>query len=145
VKTERRFADVRQLARVVREVFGTDRRITSVDRLAGGLGQLAEMVRAMHEYRAPRFGKVAFVDGGGAASGGTCEAAHLGHALMNIADAAARDVRAAAAREQLEDKLRTLYATVEPRSEFGLLHGELCAEHTLVGPRGDRSLSTSRG
>jgi hypothetical protein len=45
--------------------------------------------------------------------------------LTNIADAAARDVRAAAGREQLEDKLRTLYATVEPRSEFGLVHGEL--------------------
>jgi hypothetical protein len=245
VKTDRRFADAGQLARVVREAFGTDRRIISVDRLAGGskkgvyrvalddgasavvyvwnadedywdgllpdysndpasvfahssgldlfeaathrmesvgarsprlfftdrsrrlypgeiavaedvqggtlqelldndpeagkatLGQLAEMVRAMHGYRAPRFGKVALVDGGGAASGGTCEAAHLGHALMNIADAAARDVRAVAAREQLEDKLRTLYAAVEPRSEFGLLHGELCAEHTLVGPRGE--------
>jgi Phosphotransferase enzyme family len=101
------------------------------------LGQLAEMVRAMHEYRAPRFGKVAFVDGGGVSKGGTCEAAHLDHALMNIADAATRDVRAAAGREQLEDKLRTLYAAVEPRSEFGLLHGELCAEHTLVGPQGE--------
>ena len=101
------------------------------------LGQLAEMVRAMHGYRAPRFGKVAFVDGGGTSGGGTCEAAHLDHALMNIADAATRDARAAEGREQLEDKLRSLYARVEPRSEFGLLHGELCAEHTLVGPRGE--------
>ena len=245
MKTERRFADARQLAGVVREVFGTARSIVSVDRLAGGtkkgvyrvtvddgtsavvyvwsadedywegllpdfsndpesvfahssgidlfeaatrrlesvgarsprlfftdrskrlypgdiavaeditggtlqqlldddpeagkatLGQLAEMVRAMHQYRAPRFGKVAFVDGGGVSKGGTCEAAHLDHALMNIADAATRDVRAAEGREQLEDKLRTLYARVEPRSEFGLLHGELCAEHTLVGLHGE--------
>jgi hypothetical protein len=57
------------------------------------LGQLAEMVRAMHQYRAPAFGKVAFADGGGVSKGGTCEAAHLEHALVNIADAAARDVR----------------------------------------------------
>ena len=56
---------------------------------------------------------------------------------MNIADAATRDVRAAEGREQLEDKLRTRYAAVEPRSEFGLLHGELCAAHTLVGPHGE--------
>jgi Phosphotransferase enzyme family len=245
VKTGRRFADARQLAGVVREVFGTARSIVSVDRLAGGtkkgvyrvtvddgtsavvyvwsadedywegllpdfsndpesvfahssgidlfeaatrrlesvgarsprlfftdrskslypgdiavaeditggtlqklldndpeagkatLGQLAAMVRAMHQYRAPRFGKVAFVDGGGVSRGGTCEEAHLDHALMNIADAASRDGRAAEGREQLEDKLRTLYARVEPRSEFGLLHGELCADHTLVGPHGE--------
>jgi hypothetical protein len=52
---------------------------------------------------------------------------------MNIADAATRDARAAEGRERLEDKLLALYASVEPRSDFGLLHGELCAGHTLVG------------
>ncbi len=109
------------------------------------LGQLAEMVRAMHQYRAPAFGKVAFADGGGVSKGGTCEAAHLEHALVNIADAAARDVRAAAGRARLEDKLRTLCATVEPRSEFGLVHGELCAEHTLVGPHGEPVLIDIEG
>ena len=36
MKTERRFADARQLAGVMREVFGTARSIVSVDRLAGG-------------------------------------------------------------------------------------------------------------
>jgi hypothetical protein len=77
--------------------------------------------------------------------GGTCEAAHLEHALMNIAEAVARDVRAAEGREQLEDKLRALYATVEPRSEFGLVHGELCAEHTLVGPQGEPVLIDIEG
>jgi hypothetical protein len=109
------------------------------------LGQLVEMVRAMHRYRAPAFGKVAFVDGGGVSKGGTCEAAHLEHALMNIADAAARDARAAEARERLADKLHTLYAAVEPRSEFGLVHGELCAEHTLVGPQGEPVLIDIEG
>jgi hypothetical protein len=109
------------------------------------LGRLAEMVRAMHHYRGPTFGKVAFVDAGGVSKGGTCEAAHLEHALMNIADAATRDVRAAEGRAQLEDKLRTLYSAVEPRSEFGLLHGELCAEHTLVGPHGEPVLIDIEG
>lgn len=109
------------------------------------LGQLAEMVRAMHTYRAPRFGKVAFVDGGGVSKGATCEAATFERALTDIADAAARDVRAARGREQLEDTLRTLYARVEPRAEFGLVHGELCAEHTLVGPRGEPVLIDIEG
>jgi hypothetical protein len=109
------------------------------------LGQLAEMLRAMHGYRAPAFGKVAFVDGGGTAKGGTCEAAHLEHALSGIADAAERDVRAAAGRERLEDTLRTLYARVEPRAEFGVVHGELGPDHALVGPRGEPVLIDVEG
>jgi hypothetical protein len=46
---------------------GTLQELLENDPQAGAatLGQLAEMVRAMHGYRAPRFGKVAFVDGGG--------------------------------------------------------------------------------
>lgn len=126
---------------------GTLQALLDTDPEAGKatLGQLAEMVRAMHHYRAPAFGKVALVDGGGVSKGGTCEAAHLEHALTNIAEAAARDVRAAEGREQLEDKLRALHAAVEPRSEFGLVHGELGPEHALVGPRGEPVLIDIEG
>jgi Phosphotransferase enzyme family len=126
---------------------GTLQALLDADPVAGRatLGRLGEMVRAMHRYRGPGFGKVAFVDGGGVSKGGTCEAAHLEHALMNIAYAVTRDARAAEGREQLEDKLRTLYARVEPRSEFGLVHGELCAEHTLVGPGGEPVLIDIEG
>lgn len=124
------------------------------------LGRLAEMVRTMHRYRAPAFGKVAFVDGGGTPEGraaegrvpesqvpddGTCEGVHLEHALMNIAYAAAHDPRAAQGREHLEDTLRTLHSKVEPRSEYGLVHGELCADHTLVGPDGEPVLIDIEG
>lgn len=112
---------------------------------AATVGQLAEMLRAMHRYRAPAFGKVAFVDGGGVSKGATCEAACLESALTDIADAAVRDARAAEAREQLQDKLRTLYARVEPRSEFGVVHGELGADHVLVGPRGEPVLIDIEG
>lgn len=126
---------------------GTLQRLLDTDPQAGTavLGQLAEMLRAMHAYRAPAFGKVALVDGGGVSKGGTCEAAHLEHALMNIAYAATRDVRAAERREELEDKLRTLYATVEPRSEFGLVHGELGPDHVLIGPNGEPVLIDIEG
>ncbi|WP_051451772.1 phosphotransferase family protein [Actinospica robiniae] len=253
MKTERRFADARRLAGVVREVFGADRSVVDVDRLAGGskkgvyrvtlddrtstivyiwsaeedywdgllpesaadpedvfahssgidlfematrrleaagarsprllfadrsrrlypaeiavaedvrggtlerlletdpqaakapLEQLGEMLREMHRYRAPAFGKIAFVDGGGVSKGGTCEAAHLQPTLANIAFAAERDARAAKGREQLEDKLQALYAAVEPRSEFGLVHGELGPDHVLIGPDGEPVLIDVEG
>ena len=127
---------------------GTLQKLLDNDPEAGKatLGQLAEMVRAMNQYRAPRFGKVAFVDGGGVSKGGTCEAAHLDHALMNIADAATRDVRAAEGRERLEDKLRTLYAWVEPALRvWPAARGALRRPHTGRPARRNRSSSTSRG
>lgn len=126
---------------------GTLERLLVTDPAAGAatLGRLAEMLRAMHRYRAPGFGKVALVDGGGVSKGGTCEASQLEPALMNIAYAAERDERAAAGRERLEDKLRTLYAAVEPRSEFGLVHGELGADHVLVGADGEPVLIDIEG
>lgn len=98
------------------------------------LEQLAEMVRNMHAYRAPTFGKVAVVDGGASAKATSCEQAHLERSLGHIAYFAERDPRAAEGRELLEDKLRTLFERVQPRAEYGINHGELCGEHTLVGP-----------
>ncbi|WP_328339750.1 hypothetical protein [Micromonospora sp. NBC_00421] len=37
----------------------------------------------------------------------------------------------------MPEQLRTLHAALEPRAEHGVVHGELCAEHTLVGPDGE--------
>ncbi|SDO95528.1 aminoglycoside phosphotransferase family protein [Actinacidiphila guanduensis] len=101
------------------------------------LAQLSDMLRRMHGYPAPAFGRVAWIDGGGAAPDATCEDAYLERALVNIATAASRDNRAAEAETMLEEKLRALHAALEPRAEFGVVHGELCAEHTLVGPDGE--------
>jgi hypothetical protein len=80
---------------------------------------------------------VAWIDGGGAPPDTTCEQAYLEHALVNIATAVPRDTRAAEGEAMLEEKLRTLHAALEPRAELGVVHGELCAEHTLVGPDGE--------
>ena len=101
------------------------------------LAQLAEMLRRMHAYRGPAFGRVAWIDGGGAPADTTCEQAYLERSLVNIATAAPRDARAADGEAMLEEKLRTLHAALEPRTEFGVVHGELCGEHTLVGPDGE--------
>jgi hypothetical protein len=101
------------------------------------LARLAEMVGRMHGYRSPAFGRVAWIDGGGAPPDMSCEQAYLERSLVNIATAVARDARAADGETALQDKLRALHAALEPRAEFGLIHGELCAEHTLVGPDGE--------
>ncbi|GIJ76630.1 Phosphotransferase enzyme family protein [Micromonospora phaseoli] len=101
------------------------------------LAQLADMLRRMHTYRAPAFGRVAWIDNGGTPPDTTCEQAYLQRALVNIATAVPRDARAAEAEAMLERKLRTLHAALDPRAEHGVVHGELCAEHTLVGPDGE--------
>ncbi|MFD7709312.1 phosphotransferase [Streptomyces sp. NPDC059786] len=101
------------------------------------LARLSEMLRSMHSYRAPAFGRVAWIDGGGARPDMTCEQAYLERTLVNIATAVSRDARAADGAAVLEEKLRILHAALEPRADFGVVHGELCAEHTLVGPDGE--------
>lgn len=109
------------------------------------LAQLADMLRGMHTYRGPAFGRVAWIDGGGASPDMTCEQAYLERTLVNIATAVPRDTRAADGQAMLEEKLRTLHAALEPRAELGVVHGELCAEHTLVGPDGEPVLIDIEG
>jgi hypothetical protein len=109
------------------------------------LARLAEMAGRMHGYRSPVFGRVAWIDGGGTPPGMTCEQAYLERSLVNIATAAARDDRAADGEAALSEKLRSLFAALEPRAEFGLVHGELCAEHTLVGADGEPVLIDIEG
>jgi len=101
------------------------------------LAQLAGMLRRMHGYRGPAFGRVAWIDGGGAPPDTTCEQAYLERSLVNIATAVPRDARAAEGEAMLEAKLRALHAALDPRTEYGVVHGELCAGHTLVGPDGE--------
>ena len=98
--------------------------------------RLAEDLAVMRSYRAPSFGKVSVIDGGGASREATCEAAALRFARHNLAEAAARDQRIAAARDRLEDRLRELAAAVQPRAEYAVVHGELGLDHVLIDPGG---------
>jgi hypothetical protein len=109
------------------------------------LAQLSDMLRRMHAYRAPAFGRVAWIDGGGAPPDTSCEQAYLERALVNIATAVRGDARAAEGEAMLVAKLRTLHAALDPRAEHGVVHGELCAEHTLVGPDGEPVLIDIEG
>jgi hypothetical protein len=100
------------------------------------MARLADALAVMRRHRAPSFGKVALVDGGGSASGASCEAGALHFGLSCLAEAAARDPRIAAARGRLEERLRSLAAAVRPRAEYSVVHGELGLDHVLVDPSG---------
>lgn len=111
----------------------------------GPLRELAETLRTLHAHPAPRHGKVAVVDNGGSAYGGSCEQVVLERALADLAEAAARDPRIAAVREALYDRLYALAETVVPRSRVGLVHGELGPDHVLVDEHGHPALIDIEG
>jgi aminoglycoside phosphotransferase (APT) family kinase protein len=99
--------------------------VSTVERLGAALA-------AMRAYRAPTFGRVGFVDGGGVSRGATCEAVVLACALRCLAEAAGRDRRVADAHDRLHERLHTLAAAVRPRAEYAIVHGELGLDHVLV-------------
>jgi phosphotransferase family enzyme len=100
------------------------------------LARLADALGAMRRHRGPGFGKVALIDDGGISQGHSCEQIVLDRALGDLAEAASRDPRIAGVRDRLEDMVRGLAATVRPRSEYGLIHGELGPDHVLVDRHG---------
>ncbi|MET7439358.1 phosphotransferase family protein [Streptomyces sp. NPDC004082] len=106
------------------------------DAAAPVLARLGEALDAMRRHRAPTYGKVAVVEGGGASQGQSCEEVVLSRALRDLAEAAARDPRIAGARHRLEERLLGLADAVRPRAEYGVVHGELGPDHVLVDTDG---------
>lgn len=103
---------------------------------AAVMARLAESLEAMRGHRAPAYGKVAVVDGGGTSRGTSCEGVVLDRALRDLAEAASRDPRVAGARDRLEERLLGLAAAVRPRAEYAVVHGELGPDHVLVDADG---------
>ncbi|MFD5482464.1 phosphotransferase family protein [Streptomyces hawaiiensis] len=101
------------------------------------MDRLAESLEAMRGHRAPAYGKVAVVDGGGTSRGTSCEGVVLDRALRDLAEAASRDPRIAGARDRLEERLLGLAAAVRPRAEYAVVHGELGPDHVLVDTDGN--------
>lgn len=99
--------------------------------------RLGEALKSMRRHRAPAYGKVAVVDGGGTSRGVSCEGVVLDRALRDLAEAASRDPRIARARERLEERLLSLAAAVRPRAEYAVVHGELGPDHVLVDAGGN--------
>ncbi|MDF6046054.1 phosphotransferase [Streptomyces sp. JH14] len=113
------------------ELLARDRRAA-----APVMARLAESLEAMRGHRAPAYGKVAVVDGGGTSRGRSCEEVVLDRALRDLAEAASRDPRIVGARDQLEERLLGLAAAVLPRAEYAVVHGELGPDHVLVDADG---------
>jgi hypothetical protein len=109
------------------------------------LARLAEALGTMQRHTGPRFGKVALTDSGGVSKERSCEQVVLGRALVDLAEAAARDHRIADARGRLEEAIRALSSAVRPRSKYGLIHGELGPDHVLVDRRGQPLLIDIEG
>jgi hypothetical protein len=103
---------------------------------ARALGDLAEMLEVMHRHRGRHYGRVDVLEQGGAVSEISCERHVLDRALRDVAGAATRDGRIAAAGAALRDRLRELADRVRPRTEYGLIHGELGPDHVLVDQDG---------
>ncbi|WP_433893362.1 phosphotransferase family protein [Streptomyces sp. CA-111067] len=109
------------------------------------MARLAESLAAMGEYRAPAYGKVAVIDGGGTSRGTSCEGVVLDRALRDLAEAASRDPRIASSRDRLEERLRALTAAVRPRTRYAVVHGELGPDHVRVDAGGNPVLIDIEG
>jgi hypothetical protein len=109
------------------------------------MARLAEALDAMQRHQGPRFGKVALIDKGGASEGSSCEQVVLDRALDDLTEAASRDTRLTRSRDRLETVVRNLATAVRPRSQYGLIHGELGPDHVLVDRHGHRRAQPPRG
>ncbi|MET9389761.1 aminoglycoside phosphotransferase family protein [Streptomyces sp. NPDC006624] len=109
------------------------------------LERFADLLTALHARTGPRFGKVAVVDRGGSSLGGSCARRVTEDALRHLAEAAARDPRAAAVRGELEETVLALAAEVRPRDRHTLLHGELGPDHVLLTAGGQPALIDIEG
>ncbi|MEV0635235.1 phosphotransferase [Streptomyces sp. NPDC050619] len=117
------------------------------DPVAGraSLERLAAQLAVLHAHEGPAFGKVALVDNGGVSSASSCEQRVTDGALRSIAEAAPRDARISAAKEDLEATIRELAAAVGPRTRYSLIHGELGPDHVLLDADGNPVLIDVEG
>ncbi|HEV2372319.1 MAG TPA: phosphotransferase [Streptosporangiaceae bacterium] len=106
------------------------------DRALPVMGQFSRAIQAMHADKATRFGKLPHVSNGGTSHGSSCEQVVLDRGLADLAEASARVSQISGARERLEDALRERAAGLSPRSEYGLIHGELDPGHVLLDDEG---------
>ncbi|MGW5648180.1 phosphotransferase family protein [Saccharopolyspora sp. NPDC003752] len=93
------------------------------------LARLGDVVRTMHHTQRDQYGRL-----GADRPGGTDPVEHvvLRRALDHLAQAAARVEAIAAVERRLADLLDERHAAVATRAEYGLIHGELGADHVLI-------------
>ncbi|MGW1094233.1 phosphotransferase family protein [Streptomyces sp. NPDC002455] len=109
---------------------------TDPERASHVVSDLATMLDVMHQQHSPRYGRVGVLERGEGASGVSCEQVVLERAVGDLAEAAERAPVIRAAWTRLHDRLQELAARVSPRTEHGLVHGELGPDHVLVDTSG---------
>jgi hypothetical protein len=107
------------------------------------LARLGDAVRAMHRHRRDRYGRP---DASASpASTDPIEDLVLRRALGHLTGAAARVDGIASAEERLASLLRERHAAVAPRTEYGLIHGELGPDHVVLDHRDEPVLIDLEG
>ncbi|MET9352910.1 aminoglycoside phosphotransferase family protein [Streptomyces sp. NPDC006617] len=109
------------------------------------LSELAAMLDVMHQQRSQHYGRVDVLERGDRASGDSCEQLVLERAVEDLAEAAERDLRIGSATGYLHDCLQELAARVAPRTQHGLIHGELAPDHVLVDATGHPAIIDIEG
>ncbi|MCX4390688.1 aminoglycoside phosphotransferase family protein [Micromonospora peucetia] len=120
---------------VVEDVRGgtlQDLRSRDPRRAEAVLARLGDAVRSMHVRRRDGSGRPGL---DGPKVGRSVQRIIFDRALRDLAEAATRVERIAAARDRLAAALAERYAAVAPRSRYGLIHGELGPDHVLVDER----------
>jgi hypothetical protein len=100
------------------------------------IAMLREALTAMRHDISTSFGKVAVVDAGNGEADRPASEIILRRALGHLAEAAGYEPRLDAARPAIDGKLRDLAGAVRPRSGYGLIHGELGADHVMLDETG---------
>ncbi|MEU1013901.1 phosphotransferase [Streptomyces sp. NPDC005890] len=109
---------------------------TDPTRASHALSELAAMLDVMHQQHSQRYGRVDVLERGDMASGDSCEQLVLERAIEDLAEAAERDPSIGSAAAPLHDRLEELATRVAPRTQHGLIHGELGPDHVLVDASG---------
>ncbi|HEY3608815.1 MAG TPA: phosphotransferase [Pseudonocardiaceae bacterium] len=91
------------------------------------LARLGDTVRTMHRHRRAWYGRP-----GAGQPTEPVEHVVLRRALGQLAESAARVERIATVRQRIADTLLARHAALAPRTEYGLIHGELGPDHVHV-------------
>ncbi|WP_256356522.1 phosphotransferase family protein [Streptomyces sp. PKU-EA00015] len=109
---------------------------TDPARASNALSELAAMLDVMHRQHSQHYGRVDVLERGDKASGNSCEQLVLERAIEDLAEAAERDPTIGSAAASLHNRLQELATRVAPRTQHGLIHGELGPDHVLVDASG---------
>jgi Phosphotransferase enzyme family len=103
---------------------------------AAAMEELAAMLDTMHRHQGRQPGRLDVLEQYGKSNGEPCEQRIFEGALRDVARVALRDARIERAADALRNRLRELAAQVNPRKEYGLIHGELGPDHVLIDADG---------